>query len=322
MQTQSINPNGGHAPSTGASSDENADPQSKAATKKPAAAPAKPAPAASKKRKSDAAEGTEDMFPAALDEIDNEDPRLTAGEKDTCNAVRRKIRNWIESGAMKVGEFQKAIGVSSKAYGSFMNRTGTWDGDGCDTYWEAIKFFKKRELLGLPLKAPAAKKAKPTPAAAAKANDLLDVSGVTLPGEEKGTVPVYDTCEEIRKKVRALLARDGVTQAAFLREISKMYPDESKKVSAANLRYFMGKKGPLDGNVNATFYAAYVFFEKQRVKAGKPKSKFREEMEKVHGSKGVDLEHSPHGHVWLRAGETAYVDKYGKLQIGGFVGRR
>ena len=31
----------------------------------------------------------------------------------------------------------------------------------------------------------------------------FDVSGVTLEGEEAGDVPVYDTCNEIRKKIQA-----------------------------------------------------------------------------------------------------------------------
>lgn len=247
---------------------------------------------------------------------------------DSCNQVRRKIRNWTESGAMKVGEFQKAIGVSSKGYGSFMNRTGAWDGQGCDTYSKAHTFFKRRELQGLPLKAPKPKKAKTADApagkkaAAAKAADLFDVAGVTLPREAQQAVPVYDTCDEVRKKTRAFLAKDGVTQAAFVREISKTFTDGTTSVSPANLRYFMGRKGPLDGNTNVSFYAGYVFFEKQRLKANKPKTKFREEMEKAHGPKGVDTEHSPNGYITLLDGESAHIDKYGKCQIVSAGGRK
>lgn len=46
-------------------------------------------------------------------------------QPETCNAVRCKVRNWIESGAMKIGEFHKELGVSSTTYGNFMNRTKT-----------------------------------------------------------------------------------------------------------------------------------------------------------------------------------------------------
>ena len=278
--------------------------------------PAPPAPSTnSRKRKSDVADTTqEDLFPEDAPEIDSDDERLERLDSDTCNTIRRKIRNWIDSGAQKVGEFQRTIGVSGKAYNSFMNRTGTWDGDGTDTFAKAHHFFKKRELQGLPLKANKPKK--PKTAAASKATDeILDVSNVDpLPGEAQGTVPVYDTCNEIRKKIRPLLAKEGMTQAAFIRALNKNLP-EGKSVSQANLRYFMGRTGARDGNTNITFYAAYVFFEKKRIQAGKPKSKFREEMEKAWGAKGFDLEHGANQHYTCFAGERPVQDKYGKIDF-------
>lgn len=291
-------------------------PAAKAASKpKPRATPKEPAPA-SKKRKSDADTAASEkaaLFPEDVPEIDDEDPRLNLTDADTCNAVRRKIRNWIESGAMKIGEFQNTLGVSSKAYTSFMNRTGTWDGDGCDTYYKAATYFKKRELQGLPIKLNKPKKPR-TAAGAKSAEQAFDVSGVELPGEANDKVPIFDTCDEIRKKIRTFLTKDGVTQAAFAREISKGVSEE-KKVSPANLRYFMTRKGPLDGNTNSTFYAAYVFFEKLRVKEGKAKSKFREEMEGVHGREGVDVEHGSNSYVTCMFDERPHIDKYGKWHI-------
>lgn len=189
---------------------------------------------------------------------------------------------------MKVGEFQNAFGVSSPAYSSFMNRTGTWDGDGCDTYWKAAVFFKKRELLGLPLKAAKDRKKKTKLTPSGSAGDaatsapstrnavaaLLDVSGVDLVGDEDSRVPVFDTCDTVRTKIRAFIARDGITRAALVRALSSLVPAESR-VSDANLRYFLGLKGPTSGNTTTVFYAAYLFFEKRRVKDGKPKSKLR-----------------------------------------------
>ncbi|KAM0440863.1 hypothetical protein ACHAPT_000165 [Fusarium lateritium] len=297
------------ASSPGASADKENSTTTKSASKP------KPKPATtSKKRKSDAAEEDikEKLFPEDVEEIDDYDPRLDL-ITDTCNAIRRKIRNWTESGAQKVGEFQRTIGVSSKAYLSFMNRTGTWDGDNCDTYHKAHRFFKKREIQGLPLKAPKPKKPK-TAASAKAAAEILDVSGVDeLPGEETGDVPVYDTCEEVRKKIRAILARDGITQAAFIREINKGLP-EGSSVSPANMRYFMGRKGPRDGNTNITFYAAYIFFEKKRIKAGKPKTDFREDMEAAWGGVGFDREHGANTYYFCSADSVPTVNKYGKIQ--------
>ncbi|KAJ4271510.1 hypothetical protein NW762_000214 [Fusarium torreyae] len=280
--------------------------------------PAPPATTAtnSRKRKSDVATDNthNDLFPADVEDIDSEDERLDRLDSDTCNSIRRKIRTWIDSGAQKVGEFQQTIGVSSKAYGSFMNRTGTWDGEGTDTFAKAHRFFKKRELQGLPLKANKPKK--PKTAAASKAvDDALDVSGVDpLPGEENGAVSIYDTCNDIRKKIRPLLAKDGMTQAAFIRALNKNLP-EGKSVSAANLRYFMGRRGVRDGNTNITFYAAYVFFEKKRIKAGKPKSPFREKMEKAWGPKGFDTEHGANQHYTCFAGEEPVMDEFGRIDF-------
>ncbi|WZH40319.1 uncharacterized protein QYS62_001251 [Fusarium acuminatum] len=273
-------------------------------------APAPTTATNSRKRKSDVAPDNtqEDLFPTDVPDIDSDDERLESLGGETCNSIRRKIRNWIDSGAQKVGEFQKTIGVSSKAYGSFMNRTGTWDGEGTDTFAKAHRFFKKRELQGLPLKANKPKKAK-TAASAKATEEFLDVSNVDpLPGEADGTVPVYDTCNEIRKKIRPVLAKDGITQAAFIRALNKNLP-EGKSVSAANLRYFMGRKGVRDGNTNITFYAAYVFFEKKRLQAGKPKTKFRVDMENAWGPKGFDIEHGANQQYTCFAGEEPIMDK-------------
>jgi hypothetical protein len=283
----------------------------------PVQAPAPSAPTTnSRKRKSDVAPDNtqEELFPADVPEIDSEDERLERLDSDTCNTIRRKIRNWIDSGAQKVGEFQRTIDVSGKAYNSFMNRTGTWDGEQTDTFIKAHHFFKRRELQGLPLKANKPKK--PKTAAASKAIDeTLDVSNVDpLPGETQGRVPIYDTCNEIRKKTRSILAKEGMTQAAFIRALNKNLP-EGKSVSQANLRYFMGRKGVRDGNTNITFYAAYVFFEKKRIQDGKPKSKFREEMEKAWGSKGFDTEHGANQHYTCFAGERPVQDKFGRIDF-------
>ncbi|KAL6859958.1 hypothetical protein ACO1O0_003982 [Amphichorda felina] len=279
------------------------------------------AAALSRKRKSggdDADDIKALMFPPDAPEIDEDDGRLYY-ITDSCQQTRRKVRNWIESGAMKVGEFQKELGISSKGYGNFMNRNGTWDGQGCDMYSLAARFFKKRELQGLPLAVPKAKKAKTASGAgAAKGGSssqtqeqLLDVSGVEIPGEEVMEVSIYETCDESRKKIRALLAK-GVTQTALARTLDSMYPEGSgKSVTAATLRYFLGQKGPLMGNTGSVFYAAYLFFEKRRLKDGKPKSEYRELMEELHYPMGVDTKVSMSTPVLCSAGSIPVVDRYG-----------
>jgi hypothetical protein len=291
-----------------------------------------PAPTAGKKRKSAALE-----VPPVV-EIDDDDPRLCY-VTDSCQLVRRKIKTFLDAGLMKVGEFQDAIGVSSPAYGRFMAMTGTHKGEGCDTYDKGWAFLRKRELQGLPITkaqakkdprfaamfesgaggdGPASKKAKTAKEAKKEAEALLDVAGIALPGEAEGhEISVYDTPDELRKKIRAFLKRDGITQAALCRAFAKQLPGgDDRTVYARSFSTFMGQKSVMGGNISAVFYAGYVFFEKLRLKQGKPKSAFRQEMEEIHGARGVDVEHNANGGIWVPADGYAYYDKYGQLKTG------
>jgi len=112
---------------------------------------------------------------------------------------------------------------------------------------------------------------------------LEDVSDIHLDGEETDGVPVYDTCDEIRKKLTTYLRREGVTQAALLRLLHAELRGKKKtsRLQSSQLARFLQMKGANTGNTSALFYAAYVYFEKLRVKQGKPKSKHREEMERI-----------------------------------------
>lgn len=128
--------------------------------------------------------------------------------------------------------------------------------------------------------------------------------------------------DEVRKKTTAHLAKPDVTKAGFLREIAKTYP-EGKKFGTGSLNDFLSKKGPNAGNTSGVFYAAYVYFEKMRIRDQKPKSKFREEMEDVwNGSRnypsfkpGFDLKHGMNTGYICMQGTKPYVDKYGQVRI-------
>ncbi|KAK0385991.1 hypothetical protein NLU13_5828 [Sarocladium strictum] len=299
---------------TASSSNENAIQQPKKAA---------PAPS-SKKRKSD----TQDvdikaiMFPDDAVYPSDLDPRLLPTDQDTCGRIRQKIRKWIESGAMKVGEFRDELGVSGPAYGRFMSRTGTWDGEYTDTYIEAVRFFKKRELAGLPLSLPKSKRPKTIaekkqeqagPNKSTDTHTLLETDDWMLPGEDDCSVLIYMTCNEVRKELRALLKK-GISQAALCRALSKQYPEESgRSVSAANLRYFMGQNGVDAGNASTAFYAGYCLLEKLRLKSGKAKSDFREDMEDIYGGMGFRTD----SNKWFigPAGKTPMVDEYGRVRF-------
>ncbi|KAF1919014.1 hypothetical protein BDU57DRAFT_511855 [Ampelomyces quisqualis] len=211
---------------------------------------------------------------------------------------------------MKVGEFQKAINVTPNAYSRFMGQNGPHKGMESSVYLSAWAFFKKREMKGI--KTMPNKKAK---AGAANDKDAVpSVDDVELEGEKEDKVPVYDTCDEVRRKINAHLKKPGVTQAALLRNIAAQYHTVPKKPQSTQLSAFRSKKGPYAGNTSAVFYGAYVYFEKLRIKEGKPKSKKRQEMEKVHAEGGLDTKHR---HEWFTCigNERPSIDKYGKVSF-------
>ncbi|KAL4865887.1 hypothetical protein BDV12DRAFT_173865, partial [Aspergillus spectabilis] len=224
---------------------------------KPPALSAFCTPNASTKRKAPTPDPFADVTSSRdIDDIEDDDPRLEITRWD-CGQIRSKINLFIKSGEMKVGEFQRALGVSSRAYTTFMKQTGRMKGEFSDTYSSAHRFFLKREILGI--------RNKRTPGTTKKTKidneTKYDVSEITLEGEDTMSVEIYDTCDVIRKKIRTFLKESGMTQAAFCREISKTFPsDMGKCLQGRSLTSFLAKSGPDKGNSSEVFYAAYVFF--------------------------------------------------------------
>ncbi|RDW90804.1 uncharacterized protein DSM5745_02579 [Aspergillus mulundensis] len=142
-----------------------------------------------------------------------------------------------------------------------------------------------------------------------------DVSTIYLDGEDEGDVPVYDTCDVIRHKIQTFLDHTSCKKAAFLREISKCLPNQNngKPMTTGPLTSFMAKSGSTDGNQSSVFYAAYVFFEKLRVRDGKRKTAFRKDMEDVWGYEGFDRKTSKSQVFIVRVGKELYRDEYGKI---------
>ncbi|KAF4810606.1 hypothetical protein CGCSCA5_v010568 [Colletotrichum siamense] len=140
---------------------------------------------------------------------------------------------------------------------------------------------------------------------------LPDLSGIALPGDDDMSVPIYDSCQTVRTKINAHLRKPGVTKAAFLRACVKAAygADSEHKIAGNLLTNFLAKKGPTAGNTSSVFYAAYVFFEKLRVRDGKPKNKTREEMEARWGPEGFDREHDSSRGYFCAAGTAPVVDK-------------
>ncbi|KAH8172228.1 hypothetical protein LIA77_08996 [Sarocladium implicatum] len=284
--------------------------------------PAKRVPAKPKTRKANLSdEARALMFPENVELPDDDAPEVQPAADEDCDVTRQKMRRWVDSGAMKIGEFREALGVGAGSYANFMEKEGARQGEQSDTYVPAVRFFKKREVAGLLLSLPQDKKPK---TAAEKrqdearkkgketqtgANALVDTGGVELDGEEEGKVPIYMTCTEVRKGLRALLAK-GLANAALCRALTRQYPEGSdKSVSPANLRYFMDQKGVVGGSSSLAFYAGCCLLEKLRIKKGKPKSGFRYEMEAMHGPDGLETKQNQS--YIVSAGRTPYINQYG-----------
>jgi hypothetical protein len=212
-----------------------------------------------------------------------------------------------------------------------MSKSGSMGGDNTACYPAAWAFFKKRELMGV--KMPKKAKVAPTrasatsrvalPSAAAAATvtttgppTAVEMSYITLPGEDDDSVPIYDTCDDIRRKITAHLSKPGVTAAQFCRDISAMFRLEpSKKIHSKVLSDFRNKKGAQAGNTSSIFYGAYVYFEKKRIMEGKPKSKKREKMEVEYTAEGGMDTKRRHDRYWAPRGASVTEDQIGRVRI-------
>ncbi|KAI0971917.1 hypothetical protein F4678DRAFT_430502 [Xylaria arbuscula] len=265
----------------------------------------------------------------------------------SCNAVRGRIRKLLDSSIMNKTEFAKAIGANANTLNRFLQASGQMGGSGSSVYYNAWAWFKQRDFAKLKMpdvkkrqkiEADAAAAASGTgatagsstnskktsstataAAAAVAAAALPDISGIYLPGEETDEVPVYDTCDEIRRKISAhLKATPGLTQTQFCRDMyAQLRAPKCKSIQSKQLADFRAMKGPRTGAKSSVFYAAYVYFEKLRVAQNKPKTAHREGMEDVWAAEGGFDRDVDHRTSFIgRAGDTLYFDQYGLARLG------
>lgn len=249
-----------------------------------------------------------------------------------CDQVRLRLRNLVDFGEYKVKDLVAELGVSQTAYSRFMGQHGAFKGAGSDSYPRALDFLDRRTAQGLkdPTKtvmAAASKKRKSgddiaQPGAKKQATgakeEIVDVSDIHIPGQETDSVQVYETPREVRRKIGVLMRKPGVTQAAFLRTLAAQIETSDKKFQSGQLTRFRERSGVDAGISNPIFYAAYVYFEKLRIKEDKPKSKHREEMEKIWAKEGgLDLTRPSveERGVYCHESKRPYVDEYGQLKF-------
>ncbi|KAK4895484.1 hypothetical protein LTR27_006548 [Elasticomyces elasticus] len=158
---------------------------------------------------------------------------------------------------------------------------------------------------------------------------VADISSIHLEGEDDEETPIFDTCDDIRKKMNEALA--NTTQVAFARTLSEAVPRSS--VSTRQLSAFLKFKGPQNGAHSPAFYAGYVHFEKLRLAEGKKETAKRQKMRQIWGgprdekfqswhSKGSPLGGFPRvgGHnarLFCPTGERWRLDQYGSVIIKG-----
>lgn len=110
---------------------------------------------------------------------------------------------------------------------------------------------------------------------------LPDISNILLDGEDDNAVPIYDTCDEIRRKINGHLIRTpGLTEAEFRRALfAQLHKSKAKGIQVKQMSDFRAALGPRAGIKSSVFYAAYVYFEKLRLARGEHESGHREMME-------------------------------------------
>ncbi|KAL0573036.1 hypothetical protein V5O48_008929 [Marasmius crinis-equi] len=145
-----------------------------------------------------------------------------------------------------------------------------------------------------------------------------DLFSISLRGDENETVPIFDSCDEIRSKIEDHFEETGMTKAAFLRDISRAaFPSASPpiKIQTKQLSDFSEMYGATTGNANRVYYAAYVYFEKKRLSEGTGKSEHRLRMEKEWGAKGVGRKLNHYRWVTARWDEEIVEDDVGRIRV-------
>ncbi|KAL9560935.1 hypothetical protein ACKAV7_014964 [Fusarium commune] len=192
----------------------------------------------------------------------------------SCNIIRTKLNKLFDSAIMNKAEFRRATGTNSNSLNKFRKQKGPFGGSNSAVWRNAYVWFQQREVMGH--KMPDAKKRQ-------LEETFPDISDIHLESEETDEVPIYDDCDEIRRKINAHMKIPSVTQAQFCRDIyAQLKAPTCKGIQSKQLSDFRKAKGSNAGVKISVFYGAYVYFEKMRTAQGKPVTKHRVEMTFMH----------------------------------------
>lgn len=215
--------------------------------------------------------------------------------------IKNKLKALVNSGDISQAEICRQLKVTEEDYENFMSLKKQHDNLSSVVYHNAHALIVKREKQGLPI-LPAAKKqrrdsAQGSSPAKSKESPKKDsnsgppnISDIHLEGEEREKVPIFDTCNEVRRKINQHIKKYGTSQTQFARDLTE-HVSIGENVDGRKIGAILKKSGANAGAKSPVFYAAYVYFEKLRVKDGKAKTKTRNEMEEVWGAGGMSRDH-------------------------------
>ena len=222
---------------------------------------------------------------------------------DDCDSVRSKIVSFLATKTMTQLDFLRTIGCSSDSLSRFMKLRGSWNGNHNRVYWSAQRFFasvSEDSLVLLRKRRPseeangsATKKSRLQIKAERRVlesrNEQLfrKVAAVRLEEHVDGSVPVFDDCDEVRRKSQTFIDQSGLRIKEWLRLIGD--------VNTKSWNDFISYRGPASGAANRAYYFAYVFLEKVRIVREERKSASRELAEAHFGPAGRPLKHDYQG---------------------------
>lgn len=186
--------------------------------------------------------------------------------------IKTLMKNLGRKGTITRTKFSKALDCTGDAVIIFLGPGGASESQDGDTFESASASFSQHQVVEI--KIPPAHSKWVPPA----------LAGIHLEGEEKGSVPVFDSCDEIRAKIESYLGKPNApNKHRFCAALhAQLKVTVSKGIDNSQLKVFMAKKGSSAGARQIVYYAAYVFFEKLRIAEGAPKSLHRLEMEECH----------------------------------------
>ena len=225
---------------------------------------------------------------------------------DDCDEVRAKSLEFINQCRLRIREWLRMIGdVNNKSWNDFVSYRGPASGAANRAYYSAYIFLEKvriargdgksraRELAEAqfgPAGRPLRHDSKSRGPSVENQGMLRFVKSIRLEGELEGRVPVYDDCDEVRRKSLDFISSYGIRVSEWLRLIGG--------VNSKSWRDFVSYSGERAGAANKAYYAAYVLLEKLRIASNQEKSSKRILAEIEFGETGRLLKHEPR-HKWF-----------------------